>query len=276
MVGRAVTEQGKAGGDEVFGYDHGALDISNCEQVEREVDRISPDAVINCAAWTDVDGCELDPVKADAANALGPENLAKASHKAKAAFVTVSTDYVFAGDKEGFYTQLDQPLPISIYGRSKLEGENRARLANPESIIVRTGFIFGPGGRNFLSKVSSLVRRAEPVTAIADSWGTPTYSSHLAARLLELARLGLPGIYHVVNEGPGAAYDEFVRAVAEELGADQSLVRGVLSATLNRPAPRPRNSRLRCLISKEAGLEPLPDWRAAIREFLFQGEIAGT
>ncbi|MDQ2856012.1 MAG: NAD(P)-dependent oxidoreductase, partial [Acidobacteriota bacterium] len=193
---------------------------------------------------------------------------AQASRNVDAVFVTISTDYVFDGEKGGFYTQLDQPNPKSVYGAMKLAGEQQAQLAYARSIVVRSGFIFGPGGRNFLSTVADRLRREESVGAIADAWGTPTYAAHLASRLRELVLLDLAGIYHVVNSGEGAAYDEFARAVALELGKDQAMVQSVLSSTLDRPAPRPRNSRLKCLISEERGLRPLPPWGEGVREFL--------
>lgn len=267
MVGRAVCEHCETRDDTVFPYDHRALDIANAESVVREVTAIQPDAIINCAAWTDVDGCEKDKQHAQAANADGPENLANASRIVNAVFVTISTDYVFDGEKGGFYTQDDEPNPTSVYGLSKLAGEQRAQNAYPAAIIVRSGFIFGPGGRNFLSTVVEKLRNP-PVRAIADAWGTPTYAIHLAERLRELAALNLPGIYHVVNSGEGAAYDEFARVVVQELGKDQSQVQSVLSSTLKRSAPRPRNSRLKCLISEERGLLPLPPWDDAVRDFL--------
>ena len=275
MVGRAVSEHCKARGDEVLAYDHAGLDITNTDAVEREVNRVAPDAVINCAAWTDVDGCERDPARSEAANAAGPENLAKATRNANAVFVTISTDYVFDGAKDGFYTQHDEPRPTSIYGMSKLEGERRSQLANPRTIVVRSGFIFGHGGRNFLSTIARALSRGEQVRAIADAWGTPTYSVHLAARLRELAQLDLPGVYHTVNAGAGASYEEFARTVAQQLDKDQSLVQGILSSTLNRPAPRPRNSRLKCLISEARGLAPLPPWHTGIREFLAWSQLTG-
>jgi len=268
LVGRAVSEVCLAHGDEIFACDHQTLDITSATAVEREVGRLQPEVIINCAAWTDVDGCEKDPDRARAANAQGPENLARASYNQGAVFVTISTDYVFAGDKDGFYTQLDQPNPQSVYGRMKLEGERQSQLVYDRSIVVRTGFIFGAGGRNFLSTVVDRLRREETVGAIVDAWGTPTFAGHLAARLRELAELNLPGVYHVVNTGGGATYEEFARAVALELGKDQSLVQSILSHTLNRPAPRPRNSRLRCLISESRGLAVLPTWREGLTEFL--------
>lgn len=276
MVGHAVSEHCKSRGDEVFAYDHKGLDISNSDLVKRELANVKPQAVINCAAWTDVDGCERDPARAQAANADGPENLAMASRHVGAVLVTISTDYVFDGKKEGFYTQRDDPHPTSVYGLAKLAGERRAQFASARTIVVRSGFIYGPAGRNFLSTAAERLRREERVAAIADAWGTPTYSPHLAARLRDLAQLDLPGTYHVVNSGEGATYEEFARAVVQELGTNQSLVQSVMSSTLNRPAPRPRNSRLKCLISEAIGLSPLPPWREGIREFLALNRSSGT
>jgi dTDP-4-dehydrorhamnose reductase len=148
MVGRALVQHCESLGDEVLGCDHGALDISDSEAVMQVTLAKRPDAVINCAAWTDVDGCETNHDRAYAANATGPENLAKASANVGARFVTVSTDYVFDGEKDGFYVQTDIPNPISVYGRSKLAGEVRAQAAHPEGTsVVRTGFVFGLVGQ---------------------------------------------------------------------------------------------------------------------------------
>ena len=268
MVGRVVSEHCRSQGDQVLAYDHEGLDISDADQVTRAVSQAAPDAVINCAAWTNVDGCENDPVRSDAANAIGPRNLAAASRSARAAFVTISTDYVFDGTKDGFYTQEDEPNPISVYGVSKRKGEIESQTANPATIVVRSGFIFGPGGRNFLSTIVHPLSRDESVKAIVDAWGTPTYAIHLAGRLRELAVLGIPGVYHVVNEGEGATYEEFALGVAEELGKDPSIVHGISSSSLTRPAPRPRNSRLKCLVSEARGLAPLPSWRVGLRQYL--------
>ena len=268
MVGRALSEHCRSCGDEVFAYDRGGLDISDAHRVLEAVERDRPEAVINCAAWTDVDGCESDHARAQAVNAGGPENLARASRRIGAVLVTISTDYVFDGEKDGFYTQRDDPNPISVYGVSKLDGERRAQIAFARTIVVRSGFIFGPGGRNFLSTIAERVQHGERFGAIKDAWGTPTYSRHLAARLRELARLDLPGIYHVVNAGDGVSYEEFARAVIRELGGDEAIVGSVTMAALKRPAERPRNSRLRCLISEAIGLAPLPIWREAVQDFV--------
>ncbi len=268
MVGRAVCEHCMAAGDQVLPYDHKSLDISHLERVRQVFRSDRPEAVINCAAWTDVDGCELDREHAFAANSQGPENLATASREIEAGLVTISTDYVFDGRKQGFYTQRDDPNPESIYGASKLDGERKAQLANARTIVVRTGFIFGPGGRNFLSKVVDLASLGGRLKAIVDAWGTPTYAPDLASRLRELAILGLPGVFHVVNSGPGASYEEFARAALQAAGCDQTKLETVTMNSLSRPAPRPSNSRLKCLLSEAIGLEPLPNWEDALQAYV--------
>lgn len=268
MVGRAVREHCLQRDDEVYAYDRETLDISNTDLVMATLEKDCPDAVINCAAWTDVDGCENDPARARDANALGPENLAKASRHCGAILVTISTDYVFAGNREGFYSQRDDPEPQSVYAVAKLDGERRSQIACARTIVVRSGFIFGPGGRNFLSSLSERVRRGDKISAISDAWGTPTYSRHLAARLRDLAEINLPGIYHVVNGGDGASYEDFARAFVLALGGDPTIVEGSTADSLKRPAPRPRNSRLKCLLSEAIGLQPLPYWQDAVRDFV--------
>jgi dTDP-4-dehydrorhamnose reductase len=171
--------------------------------------------------------------------------------------------------KVGFYTQRDDPNPLSVYGKSKLEGERRAQTACSRTTIVRTGWIFGPGGTNFLSRVIELSERGMRLNAISDSWGTPTYAADLAKRLRELADLDLPGFYHVVNAGDGSTYYDFARESLEQAGLDPSIVAPISAATLTRPAPRPRNSRLRCLLSEALGLEPMRSWKQCLTEFAF-------
>jgi len=267
MVGQILTEHCRSIGDVVFPYDHKRLDIADRDFVSEVLRRERPDAVINCAAWTDVDGCERDHDRAYAANAEGPEALAMASREIGAQLITISTDYVFDGQKEGFYTQRDQPSPESIYGLSKLEGERRAQLANARTVVVRSGFIFGMGGTNFLSTIIQRAGRGEQLKSISDAWGTPTYAPDLARRLRELADLDLPGIFHVVNDGPGVTYHEFARAALDLGGYSETNLEGVEMESLNRPAPRPRNSRLRCLLSEAIGLPSLPVWTEALGTF---------
>lgn len=268
LVGRALVEHCRASGDEVLGFDHQGLDIADADVVESVIVEKRPDAVINCAAWTDVDACESDHERARQVNALGPENLARASRKADAVLITISTDYVFDGQKEGFYTQRDKPIPISVYGKFKLEGEQRAQSEHARSIVVRTGYIFGPGGKNYLSNVVSRAGRGEKLKAIGDYWGTPTYGRDLARRLRELAQLDLPGVYHVVNSGDGASFETFSVEALRLAGLSSDGLEVVAGDSLGRPAPRPRNSRLRCLVSEAIGLAPLPPWQQSLAHFI--------
>jgi dTDP-4-dehydrorhamnose reductase len=268
MVGRALAAHCRGRGDEVFAFDRAGLDITDERAVRETFSRLRPDAAVNCAAWTDVDACELDPQRAFLVNSQGVEALSTASRLAGASFVTISTDYVFDGRRENhFYTQRDDPHPLSAYGAAKLEGERRAQVASARTSVVRSGWIFGPGGTNFLSKVISLARGGKSMKAINDSYGTPTYAPDLAARLRELAELDLPGVYHVVNSGEGTSYEGFARAAAESAGAGGVEIEATATDSLKRPAPRPRNSRMRCLVSEAVGLAPLRDWRDALREF---------
>jgi dTDP-4-dehydrorhamnose reductase len=267
MLGGAVAEHCRAAGDEVAAYDRAGLDITDFNAAREVLGRLRPEAVINCAAWTDVDGCELDPQRAFLVNSQGVEMLAAAARGVSASLVTVSTDYVFDGRREGFYTQRDDPHPLSAYGAAKLEGERRAQTALARTTVVRTGWVFGPGGTNFLAAAVGRARRGEHLKAITDAYGTPTYAPDLAARLRELAELDLPGVYHVVNAGEGTSYHSFARAALEAAGLGHVEVEPVGNEALRRPAPRPANSRLRCLLQPAVGLPPLRDWREALAEF---------
>ena len=267
LLGRAVAAEFARRGATVAAFDRAGLDIADAAAVIKAFDSVAPDIVVNCAAWTDVDGCETDREKAMNANGVGPGLLALTCRRHNAAFITISTDYVFDGEKDGFYTQRDQPNPQSVYAISKLEGERRAQVAWARTIVVRSGYIFGEGGTNFLSTLVERGRRGEHLKVIEDSFGTPTYAPDLAGRLYELAQLDLPGIFHVVNDGDGASFAEFARDAFAEANLDGNLLENVSFASLKRPAPRPRNSRLRCLLSPLLGLPPLQSWQDALRDF---------
>lgn len=268
MVARAAIAHCQSTGDEVVGLTRQELDISNYQAVFDLFGRERFDAVLNCAAYTDVDGAETNAEKCYAANAVGVETLALASKKTDAAFVTISTDYVFDGLKTDFYTQRDTPNPQSVYGQSKLAGERLARDVYARSVVVRSGWIYGAGGTNFLSVLARLLAEGKPVKAIADADGTPTFAGDLARRLRELAALDLPGVYHATNAGHGASYFDFARKICEIKGYDENRVEAVSGANLNRPAPRPVSSKLACLFSERLGLKPMRDWTNALEEFL--------
>lgn len=268
MVARATAKHCREIGDNVTALGRDRLDISDREQVFEAIVDPGFDAILNCAAYTDVDGAETNRQACYASNSAGVENLALAAKLSGAVFVTISTDFVFGGENPGFYTQRDTPDPRSVYGRSKLEGEDRARAANAATIIVRSGWIYGSGGSNFLSVMHRLLAEGKRISAIGDSYGTPTFAGDLARRLRELAELDLPGTYHVTNSGPGMSYFEFAEAVAEIGGFDRELIEPVSRESLKRPAPRPVSSKLACLFSERLGLGKMPVWSDSLTAFL--------
>lgn len=268
MVARAAVKHCESIGDDVTALTRQELDIADEKSVFDKFKTENFDAVLNCAAYTDVDGSETNVEQCYAANAKGVENLALAAKEVNCGFVTVSTDYVFDGTKDGFYTQRDTPNPQGVYAKAKLEGEILARNAYARSIIVRSGWIYGKHGTNFLSVMDRLLSEEKPLKAISDSYGTPTFARDLAVRLREFAALDLPGIYHVTNSGDGTTYAGFARKVCELKGFDTNLIEDVSFENLKRPAPRPVSSKLACLFSEKIGLSPMQNWEKALAEFL--------
>ncbi|MFN6964546.1 MAG: dTDP-4-dehydrorhamnose reductase [Pyrinomonadaceae bacterium] len=268
MVARAAAEHCRSIGDDVVALSRQQMDIAHRPSVESTIADVAPDAVINCAAYTNVDGAEADEQAAYDANAAGVENLAAACRIVGSRFVTISTDYVFDGSKDGFYTQRDTPAPQGVYARTKRRGEILALSTYARSIVVRSGWIYGDGGTNFLSVIPRLLAEGKTIKAIGDSFGTPTYAGDLARRLRELAELDLPCIFHVTNSGEGTSYYGFAEKVCDLGGFDRSLLERVSKDDLNRPAPRPANSKLACLFTPRLGLAPMPPWDEALESFM--------
>lgn len=268
MVAHAAIDYCRSISDEVLALTRQELDISDKKAVFNLFEKEMFEAVLNCAAYTNVDGAETNEEICYQANSEGVENLALASKNIDSAFVTISTDYVFDGEKGGFYTQRDTPQPQGIYAKSKLDGEIRARNAYARSIIVRAGWIFGSGGTNFLSAMPKLLAEGKTIKAISDSYGTPTFAKDLAKRLRELAELDLPMVFHVSNSGEGTTFEKFAETICELKGYDKNLVESVSMSSLSRPAPRPVDSRLKCIFSEKIGLSPLQNWKKALAEYL--------
>lgn len=266
MVARAAIAYCRSIGDDVTALTRAELDISDRAAVDIAFEKIKPEIVLNCAAYTDVDGAETNELLTYRANADGVENLARSCGETDAIFVTISTDYVFDGAKDGMYSVSDAPNPQSVYAKSKLDGEMRAATAYPRSIIVRSGWIYGHGGTNFLSVMHKLLGEGKPIKAISDSYGTPTFANDLAQRLREMASAERAGLFHITNGGSGTSYLGFAQKVCEIGGFDRELLVAVLNDDLKRPAPRPVNSRLEN--TEIDGLPPMRDWEEALREFL--------
>ncbi|MFN2413124.1 MAG: dTDP-4-dehydrorhamnose reductase [Pyrinomonadaceae bacterium] len=265
MVGTASVKYCESIDDETIGARREMLDIADRASCLAFLRAHRPDAVINCAAYTNVDGAETNAEAARAANVAGVENLALACRESEARFLTISTDYVFDGVFSGFYTQRHTPNPISVYGRTKLDGEIAARNAYSRSIIVRSGWIFGEGGTNFLSVIPQLIGEGKAITAIDDAYGTPTFAGDLARRMRELIELDLPLTFHVANSGDGTTFAGFAERVCEIGGYDKSLVEPISKDSLERPAPRPVSSKLSCLLSERLGLDKMPLWSSSLK-----------
>lgn len=268
MVARAAIKYCRSIDDDVIELTRQELDISNRDAVFEALVIYQPDAILNCAAFTDVDGAESRPEAARDTNTNGVRFLAEAAKDYRARFVTISTDYVFDGSKKDFYTENDVPNPRGVYAITKYEGELAAAQVNDEVAIVRSGWIYGHGGTNFLSVVHKLLADGKNIKAISDAYGTPTFAHDLARRLRELAARKDSGIFHVTNSGPGTSYLGFAEKVCEIGGFDKGLIEPVSNNDLKRPAPRPVSSKLASVRIEKLGLAPLPDWETALADFL--------
>ena len=230
--------------------------------------------VLNPAAYTAVDKAEQDEEAAFAVNAAAPALVAAACASVGASMVQLSTDYVFPGDAASPYEVTAAAGPRTAYGRTKLAGEEAVRSLLPEaSWVVRTAWLYGAGGANFVKTMASLERSRETLTVIDDQVGSPTWAGDLARGLLSLARSSAPfGIYHGTNRG-SVSWCGFARAIFEELGADPARVTPIASADYPQPAPRPAYSVLSPTAWDGAGLPPFPGWREALAEaFRVEGD----
>ncbi|MGH9040806.1 MAG: dTDP-4-dehydrorhamnose reductase [Acidimicrobiia bacterium] len=259
---------------ETLSFDRTRLDVADRTQVEQALGSILPDAVVNCAAWTDVDGCESDPERAFRVNALAVRHLAVACSRIGAHLVHVSTDYVFSGDKDGAYLEWDRPDPRSVYGHSKLGGEQELIAHARSWAVARTSWVFGRRGRNFVDAILGRAREGGALQVVTDQQGCPTYAPDLAGMLARLATGRHQGTFHVTNQGACTRH-ELARAALELAGLDPATVGETTSATIDRPAPRPANSALADTALAAAGLPRLRPWREALAEKLAaQVEVA--
>jgi dTDP-4-dehydrorhamnose reductase len=238
--------------------------------------------VINCAAYTKVDAAETDEARAHAVNAVGPANIAQACARAGAALIHISTDYVFSGvfddGRRRPYEIDDETGPLSVYGRTKLDGELAVLAELPDAHVVRTAWIYeGAGGGDFAATMRRLAAGDGAMEVVADQVGSPTYVGDLVGALLEVADGSIrEPVLHAANEGEASRFEQ-ARAVFEAVGADPQRVRPVGSDRHPRPAPRPAYSALSGRKSAAAGLTPLRPWREALAEAIeSSGPIPST
>lgn len=258
----------------VHAVDVDVLDITDSGAVARCVEEFVPDVLVNAAAFTAVDSAESNEQTAYLVNATGPAVLAAAVARVGGRLIHVSTDYVFAGDGTRPYEVDDVPDPRSAYGRTKLAGEVAVRELLPlASYVVRTAWVYGGMGANFVKTMARLEREKDTVSVVDDQRGSPTWSADLARALVELARSSAaPGIYHCTGAGD-TTWHGFTQAIFEELGADPVRVLPTTTDAFPRPAPRPAYSVLSDTAWQAAGLTPMPAWRDALHTaFLTVGD----
>lgn len=253
-------------GDDLHGFDHGSLDVGDRSAVLAAVTSIRPDLIVNCAAWTAVDACESDPDRAYRDNALSARHVGEGARLVGAHLCHVSTDYVFDGTKATPYHEWDTPNPTSIYGASKLAGE---QAIDPAHTVVRTSWVCGEHGNNMVKTALRLLDQPGDLRFVDDQIGHPSFTADLAVMIRRLVVDRRPGVFHVTNAG-AVSWFEFVRAVAEAAGHDPDRVHAVSTADLDppRPAPRPANSVLDNAALRLSGIEPLRDFHEPLGELL--------
>ncbi|MFN8215863.1 MAG: dTDP-4-dehydrorhamnose reductase [Solirubrobacterales bacterium] len=267
MLGRDVMLAAGNAGHEVAGFGRAELDVTNPDSVRRRLELERPDVLINCAAWTDVDGAEAEEEAAFAVNGAGAGNVAAAAAEIEARVVHVSTDYVFDGSKREPYVESDQPAPLSAYGRTKLAGEEAVAAANKRHFIVRSAGLFGIGGRNFVDTMLRLAERQNEVTVVRDQVGSPTYTWHLAYGITRLIESIEYGIHHMAAAGRCSWY-EFAREIFEQARVECSVL-SITSAEFGAAAPRPAYS---ALSSQREHAIRLPSWHDGLAGYLAQRE----
>ena len=244
------------------------LDIRQISTVSDAIEKLSPTVIINCAAWTDVDGAESHEIDASRVNSEGPENLALAAKLCNSKLIHVSTDYVFSGESQTPWQVEDEINPQSAYGRTKAQGESRVLAAHPESsLIVRTAWLYSPWGKNFAKIMTKLaLKGAGEVRVVNDQLGQPTSASDLAQQLVELGlSTSSAGIYHGTNSGQGTWF-EFAQEIFKLSGVDIGRVTPVSSSEYPRPAKRPSYSVLSHDAWTRTSVKPMRDWRIALAD----------
>jgi len=265
MLGQAVAQAAAARGHDVDARGRDGLDLTDADAVAREIAATHPEIVVNCAAWTDVDGAETAEDAAYAINADGAGTLARACASAGAFLVHVSTDYVFDGaSKRGEgWVESDPIAPLGAYGRTKLAGERQVTASGAAHAIVRTAWVFGPGGRNFVDTMRRLGAERDELQVVADQIGCPTFTGHLADALLTISERRLQGVQHVAGGGACSWFD-LALATFEATGT-RVRVTPVTTEAFPRPAARPAWS---VLGTERPDAVRLPDWRDGLRAHL--------
>lgn len=266
MLGQDVVAEMARRGHRVLPMTRTELNITDLSQVRQVILSGQPDIVINCAAYTAVDQAEQDRERAMQINGLGVGNLALVCGELEIPLVQISTDYVFSGQKPGAYTVFDQPQPINAYGWSKLAGEKYVLQLLQRFYLVRTSWLFGLYGNNFVETILRLAQERKELTVVDDQHGCPTWTQDLARAVADLIATGRYGVYHVTNQG-ATTWFGLASAIISQSGFD-TVVKPVPTSAYPRPAARPVNSVLDSFPLKETIGYLLPSWQDALARYL--------
>ena len=269
MLGRDLMGvlQASLPNDEIIGWDIEEIDIQKEEDTVFKIEKLRPDIVVHIAAYTDVDGCELDEEKAFAVNAEGTKHVALAASRCRAKMVYLSTDYVFDGNKREPYLESDSPHPLNVYGRSKLKGEQYVQEWVKDALIIRTQWLYGRYGKNFVTSILQQAREKRVFSIVNDQIGSPTYTVDLAKAISVLIQFDTQGIFHVANSDLCTWYT-FGQAILKLSGMGKVRVISISSKEFGRPAARPSYSVLNCQkLKKETGLALRP-WSEVLKDYL--------
>ena len=253
-------------GWDVHSFGRETLDVTDAQLVSKTFDRIRPDVVFHTAAYTQVDQAEVEEDRAFLVNAQGTKHVAQAAEAVNAKLCYISTDYVFDGRAASPYREEDEPNPISVYGQSKLAGERYVQKISSRHFIVRTAWVYGRHGRNFVSTMLQLAKTHQEVRVVNDQIGSPTFTEDLVRFLIQLVQTDQYGIYHATNSGSCSWY-EFAKAIFEEAGI-QIQVTPIRTEELPRKAQRPQYSVLDHGAIRRNGFEDLRHWRDALQDYM--------
>jgi len=268
MLGTDLVRLMRESGISTVPLDVDEVDIRRPDSTLNVLSRIKPGVIINAAAVTDVDGCESNPSAAFSVNATGAANLAKAARACGAFMIHMSTDYVFDGNKRSPYRESDSVNPLGIYGKSKAQGETAvSELLPGNHCIVRTQWLFGPNGKNFVEAILSAAEQRNVLKVVDDQSGSPTYTIDLAEAIMKLSSARAQGIVHVTNSGVTTWY-HFARRIIEQQGLVNVRVEAIKTEELGRPAPRPSYSVLDNARFVELAGAALRTWEEALAEYL--------
>lgn len=249
--------------NEIEGHDVDTLDISNIDSTVKMIKASKPDLIINCAAYTNVDGCEENIDLAYKVNAIGARNLAAAALESNSRLLHISTDFVFDGRGNKPYIEFDNPNPLSIYGKSKLAGEELIREICPRHYILRTAWLYGKNGNNFVKTMLRLASERKTLTVVNDQFGSPTFTDDLVKAMGTVMNTEAYGTYHATNNGQ-CSWNDFAKAIFKHAGVDGIEVLPMTSEELNRPAERPKYSVLKNYMLELQFNHVMRDWEESL------------